>query len=228
VLRFKGEAREDVVDSAPRAVSAGRSSRQRKPRQDGERSRTAIVTAAAQLATLEGLDGLSLGRLADYVGMSKSGLYAHFRSKEELQLAAIDAALDLFDTEVVKPTLRAGAPLERLRALCESYIAYVDRLVFPGGCFFASANAEFDTRQGLIRDRLMQFNTDWMRSLTTPAEAAQKGGALSAHEEPQQLAFELNALLNYANSSYLLTRDSRVLDRARRAVAARLDAAIAH
>lgn len=194
----------------------------RKPRQDGKRSRAAIVTAAAQLATLKGLDGLSIGDLADYVGMSKSGLYAHFGSKEELQLAAIDAAIEVCETDVVRPALQAATPLERLTQLYEKYLDYVDQLVFPGGCFFAAANAEFDTRTGVVRDRLVQLHADWMGFLTTLVTQAQDDGAIGDHEDPEQLAFELEALMQYANSSFLLSRDQATIGRARRALTSRL------
>src|SRR5205823_14848333 len=115
---------------------------ERKPRSDGERSRRTILDAAAKLATVEGLEGLSIGRLADHIGMSKSGLYAHFGSKEELQLAAIETASAIFDTEVVAPAMQATTPLEKIETLCEQFLSLVERRVFPGGCFFASAAAE--------------------------------------------------------------------------------------
>src|SRR5436305_13850324 len=101
----------------------------------GERSRQTILETAAQLATVEGIDGLSIGRLADAVGMSKSGLYAHFRSKEELQLATIEAANEIFEREVLAPA--AGSKgLEQLRRLADGYLSYIEADFFPGGCFF--------------------------------------------------------------------------------------------
>src|SRR5579872_2971901 len=101
--------------------------RQRKPRSDGERSRRTILDAAAKLATVEGLEGLSIGRLADHIGMSKSGLYAHFGSKEELQLAAIETASGIFETEVVAPAERVATPLEKLQVICEQFLSHVER-----------------------------------------------------------------------------------------------------
>ena len=105
----------------------------RKPRSDGERSRRTILDAAAKLATVEGLEGLSIGRLADHIGMSKSGLYAHFGSKEELQLAAIETADAIFDAEVVAPSNQAATPLEQVEVLCEKFLLHVERGVFPVG-----------------------------------------------------------------------------------------------
>src|SRR5512132_272743 len=116
--------------------------RPRKRRSDGERSRSAILRAAGQLATVEGLDGLSIGRLADAVGMSKSGLFAHFGSKEELQLATIEAAGAIFIEDVVQPASVATTGIERLRLLTEGFLQHVENDVFPGGCFFASVAAE--------------------------------------------------------------------------------------
>src|SRR5262249_19241028 len=110
----------------------------RKRRSDGERSRNTILREAAQLATVEGIDGLSISRLADAVGMSKSGLFAHFDSKEELQLATIQTAGALFSERVIEPASVAPTALERLRQLAENFLRHVEGNVFPGGCFFAS------------------------------------------------------------------------------------------
>src|SRR4051812_49653063 len=116
----------------------------RRRRSDGERSRAAILREAARLATVDGLDGLSLARLADAVGMSKSGLFAHFKSKEELQLATIEVANSLFEEQVLEPASSASTGLERLRLLTDSYLRYVEAETFPGGCFFASVLAEVE------------------------------------------------------------------------------------
>src|SRR6476659_72182 len=106
---------------------------QRRPRADGERTRGAILRAAASLATVDGLEGLSIGNLAAAIGMSKSGLYAHFRSKQELQLATVDAADHIFQEVVVQPALTAPPGLAQLVAVCESYFDYLQRRTFPGG-----------------------------------------------------------------------------------------------
>src|SRR3954471_6014457 len=124
----------------------------RRRRADGERSRSAILHEAARLATVEGLDGLSLGRLADAVGMSKSGLFAHFGSKEELQLATVEAASAIFEELVIGPAGEVTAGLPRLRAYVEGFLDHVEESVFPGGCFFVSAMSELDTRPGPVRD----------------------------------------------------------------------------
>src|SRR5215208_3685305 len=131
-------------------------------RADGERTRHAILQAAAGLATTDGLEGLSIGRLAEHLGMSKSGLYAHFGSKEELQLATIATAAGIFDAEVVAPTRAEPTPRGRIEALCERFLSHVERKVFPGGCFFAAAAAELDTQSGRVRDRVAEFLREWI------------------------------------------------------------------
>jgi AcrR family transcriptional regulator len=176
------------------------STKERKKRSDGERSRNAILREAAQLATVEGLAGLSIARLADAVGMSKSGLFAHFGSKEELQLATIDMASEIFKQEVLDPAEAAQTGLERLRMLSERFICHVEEGVFPGGCFFASVLAEMDTHPGPVRDRALQTVVDWTGRLVDAVKEAQAEGALDRDEDPEQLAFEIDAYLCSAGS----------------------------
>jgi AcrR family transcriptional regulator len=198
-------------------------SRVRRKRSDGERTFQSIVNAAAALATTEGLHGLSIGRLAEHVGISKSGLYAHFRSKEELQLATIDAAADIFDREVVASRGREPNARAELEALCERFLSHVERRVFPGGCFFAAAVAEVDTHQGRVRDKIAEFMDAWLDRLQTLVAAAQAAGSVGAGEDPQQLAFEIESYLLLANNVFVLTGDPVALDRARRAIGRLLD-----
>src|SRR5215831_4534176 len=122
-----------------------RGSAPRHPRADGERARAAILRAAASLATVDGLEGLSIGNLAAAIGMSKSGLYAHFGTKQELQLATVDEAERILTEEVVQPALAAPPGLGQLAAVCEAYFSYVERRVFPGGCFFVATALEMGT-----------------------------------------------------------------------------------
>jgi AcrR family transcriptional regulator len=196
----------------------------RKRRSDGERSREAILREAAKLATVEGLDGLSIARLAEAVGMSKSGLFAHFGSKEELQLATIDTARALFDELVVTPAAEATTPLERLRQLTENYLRYVDG-TFPGGCFFASLVPEVDTRPGPVRDAALSFMADWLGELETTVRDAQRSDELDAREDAQQLVFEIEAALFLGNALWVAGHGQTALDRARRAIERRLAAA---
>ncbi len=199
--------------------------RKRRTRADGERSYRAILDAAARLATLEGLEGLSIGRVAKEIGMSKSGLFSHFDSKQDLQLATIATAEAIYAAEVVDPATKLPAGLERLDALCERYLSYVERGVFPGGCFFASTAAEWDTRAGVIRDRPRAVLTGWAELLEANLREAQRQRDLAPGADVGQLIFEINALLHEANGHYLLFRDPAALDHARKAIAERLERA---
>jgi AcrR family transcriptional regulator len=194
----------------------------RRPRSDGVRSRQAILQGATELATLDGLEGLSIGGLADHIGMSKSGLYAHFGSKQELQLATIEAAQDIFDREVTATVLEARAGIARVHAFCDAYLSYVERGVFPGGCFFASASAELDTRAGRVRDRLRDLMAGGLQALAEMVREAQALGEVRADADPEQLAFEIDALLHAANAGFMLYGGEEPLDRARRAIRERL------
>jgi AcrR family transcriptional regulator len=194
----------------------------RKRRSDGERSRNAILFEAAKLATVEGLSGLSIARLADAVGMSKSGLFAHFGSKEELQLATIETASAIFAAEVMEPALAEPAGLARLRALADRFLDHVERQVFPGGCFFASVAAEMDTHPGPVRDSAFELIEDWVGHLVSAVKAAQEEGAIAPAEDAEQLAFELDAYLLLANAAFVISGQSVPLERARRAIDRRL------
>jgi AcrR family transcriptional regulator len=199
--------------------------RPRRRRSDGERSRRTILREAAQLATVEGIEGLSISRLAEAVGMSKSGLFAHFSSKEELQLATIETASAIFDEQVVKPSFFAPTGLERLQQLAENFLRHVEDSVFPGGCFFASVAAEMDTHPGPVRDLAVQLSDDWFGQLSTAVRDAQAEGAIDLSEDPAQLAFELDAYLLLANAQFVAGQGSTAIERARRALERRLTAA---
>ncbi len=207
--------------------SKTRHSRRRSARSDGIRTRRAILDEAASLATVEGLDGLSLARLAERVGISKSGLFAHFGSKEELQLATVERATEIFDEVVVRPA--AGAPdgLERLRALLEGFLGHVEVGVFPGGCFFASAAAELDTRSGPVRELALGVVADWTEALEAAVREAQDEGRIVRDVDPVQLVFELDAYVMLANAQFVASGSNDPLERARRAIADRLAAVVA-
>lgn len=204
--------------------TSGEGAGARRRRSDGEHSRAAILEAAARLATVEGIEGLSIGRLADEVGMSKSGLFAHFGSKEELQLATVDAAADVFAARVTAPAAESPTSAERLRRLVDGYLRYLGDDTFPGGCFFASVLAEVDMRPGALRDRLVDFLGGWVAELEAAVRGAQAEGALDPGEDPEQVVFEIGALLLYANTRYVVSRDAEPIERARRAIERRLRA----
>jgi AcrR family transcriptional regulator len=199
----------------------------RPRRSDGERSRQKILRAAANLATIEGLEGISIGTLAAHIGMSKSGLYAHFRSKEELQLATVETAGQIFIAEVVLPTEGIADPLERVRALCEGFVSHIERRVFPGGCFFIAVGAEFDTHPGAVRDAIAAAQRQWDGRMEELLAQAQAAGSLRADEDPRGLAFEIDSYLMMGNARFVMHDDPVYLARARAAVAGRLAMAAA-
>jgi AcrR family transcriptional regulator len=188
----------------------------------GDRTRQSILDRAVDLASLEGLQGLTIGRLADDLGMSKSGLFAHFGSKEELQLATLEAAGERFLNEVLRPALKQPRGYPRLVAICDAWIDYIGRDVFPGGCFFAAASFEFDGRPGLVRDAIAANMHDWIGALEKAITIAKEEGHLRDDVDPSQLAFELNSLFFGANFDCQLRGERKALDRARRAVHERL------
>ncbi len=194
----------------------------RHPRADGERTRGAILRAAASLATVEGLEGLSIGHLAAAIGMSKSGLYAHFGSKQELQLATVEEAERIFDDEVVQPTLTARPGLAQLAAVCEAFFGYVQRRVFPGGCFFAATALEMGTHPGPVKDRVAAIQSGFAELLRGFAATALEQHELPAWEDPGRLAFELHAILLAADTKFILFDDPAVLDLARQVIRQRL------
>jgi AcrR family transcriptional regulator len=189
-----------------------------KQRSKGERTRSAILVEAARLATVDGLEGLSIGGLATAIGMSKSGLYAHFGSKEDLQLATIASARETFVAEVFVPALDAPQGVKRLRAACDAFLSHIERRVFPGGCFFAVAAADVGTRPGAVRDAVAAQQRDWIELLERLARKAMDVGELAPGVDPAQLAFELNAILVSASTTFVLQGDASVFDRARAAV----------
>ena len=173
--------------------------------------RDAILERAVEVASEEGLEGLTIGRLSSELGLSKSGLFGHFGSKEELQLAAVDAASAIFVDEVIKPALDEAEGAARLRAYCEGWVGYLEREVFSGGCFFAAASAEFDGRPGPVRERLRDGQRAWFDELEKQAQKARL-------DDPAQLVFEIHALVQGANARYQLFGEKDAFDRARRAV----------
>ena len=158
--------------------------------------------------------------------MSKSGLFAHFGSKEELQLATVEKADSLFAAQVIEPATTASSALERLRLLVDGYLRYVEGDTFPGGCFFASVLAEVDMQPGPVRDRLVLFLADWLGRLESTVREAQAEGAIDPEEDAAQLAFEVEAALFLANAQYVVTRAAEPIEHARRAIDRRLATAV--
>ncbi|MDX6391129.1 MAG: hypothetical protein QOJ73_2192 [Streptosporangiaceae bacterium] len=195
---------------------------QRRTRADGERTRGAILRAAASLATVDGLEGLSIGHLAAAIGMSKSGLYAHFGSKQELQLATVQEAARIFQEEVVQPALAAPPGLAQLLAVCEAFFDHLQRRTFPGGCFMASAALEMGTRPGPVKELVAAFQSQFAALIRGFAATALEQNELPASEDPDRLAFELNGIILAADTNFVLHDDPAVLDLARQIVHQRL------
>jgi len=194
----------------------------RRTRADGERTRSAILREAASLATVDGLEGLSIGNLAAALGMSKSGLYAHFGSKQELQLATVEEAGRIFAAEVVEPALTAPAGLGQLMAVCEAFFEHLQRRTFPGGCFFAGAALEMGTRPGPVKEAVAAFQSAFVDLIRGFAATAIEQHELPPDEDPDGLAFELNGIILAADANFVLRGNTAVLDMARRVVRRRL------
>ncbi|HEV7395826.1 MAG TPA: TetR/AcrR family transcriptional regulator [Pyrinomonadaceae bacterium] len=188
----------------------------------GERTRSAILDTAVHISSAEGLEGLTIGRLANELVMSKSGLFAHFGSKEDLQVATIEAARSIFITEVIKPAFAAPPGILRLWKLCDTWLSYVESGVFRGGCFFAAAASEFDSRPGVVRDRIADIMKEWLAVLRDAVKNAQDASQLIKDLDPTQLAFEFNSLELGANWAFQLYKDKQAFIRARQAILDRL------
>lgn len=184
----------------------------------GQASRATILHTAAMLATTKGLTGLSIGDLAAEVGMSKSGLYAHFKSKEELELATISTAAAIFDADVLQPVKAVPAGVMRLKALANSFLSHLERKVFPGGCFFAAVAAELDTRPGPARERVNEVVSAWVSSLRQCILDAQPLGEIDPRAEVDQVVFEIQAMLMAANFLFVMSNDPMRLTQARKGV----------
>jgi AcrR family transcriptional regulator len=186
--------------------------------QEAQRTRAAIVDCAVRRASVEGLDGLTIGRLADELGLSKAGVVGPFGSRERLQLAALQRAMDVFRQNVWDPVADLPAGRERLAAVCERWIAELERPTFPGGCFMTTAATEWDARSGPVHDAVARAQKRWLRVLRADADVAVRAGELSARTDPDQLVFELNGVAMSLNQAVLLTDDETAGSRARRAV----------
>jgi len=185
-------------------------------------SRADTLDAAVELASVVGLEGLTIGRLADKLGMSKSGLVGRFGSKEQLQLGALELAADMFRRAVYDPAAGQRAGLRRLNAICDAWIAYLGDPPFPGGCFLTTASVEFDARPGPVHETVKTVMRRWIGVLEREVAIAVGNRDLPEGTDPKDVAFVVNALAVGANCAYQLDRDPRVLERARRAMAVAL------
>lgn len=186
------------------------------------RTRQEILALAADIASAEGLEGLSIGRLAAELRMSKTGIFAHFGSKEELQIATVNRAKEIFLEHVVKPALAEPRGFRRLRAMLTSWLNYVEQSTFRGGCFFAAASLEFDSRPGRVRDDVAALTKAWMDALRNEIAHARAHKETTLDTDPAQAAFELHAYVQEANWAYKLFDDKKAFSRARSAIANRI------
>lgn len=193
--------------------------------EQGRQTRHAILDVAVRLGSVEGLEGLTLGRLAAELGMSKSGLFAHFGSKEDLQLATIEHARQVYVEQVVIPGQSRPPGIATLHGLCDEYVSLMERRVFAGGCFFATAMAEFDARPGPVRDRVAAIQRAWLDALERAAADAIRRREIASSTEAGQLAYELEAAVLSANWYFHLFSDPTYFARARNAVRSFLRAA---
>ncbi len=187
----------------------------RRSLHQAQQTRHAIVAAGVALASVEGLAPLSLGRLAAVTGVSKSGIVGHFPSKEALQLGVLAEAVRTFRREITVPAQHCQPGLARLQAVAENWLSYLDRGVFPGGCFFTNVTAEFDGREGPVRDAIAGANEEWRDYLAAEIAVAVDRGELDPATAPNQLIFELMGLMLSLNHFLQLDHDPRAVDRAR-------------
>lgn len=181
----------------------------------GVRTREAILARAVDIASVHGLEGLTIGYLAEQLGMSKSGLFAHFGSKEDLQLATIETARQLFIDRVTRPAIAAPKGMPRLWRLIDYWLAMVEKNVLKGGCFFSAASFEFDSRRGVVRDRIAAIMHEWIGVLTRAIQETQKAGHLEPKANPTRLAFEIHGTAMGGHWAYQLLDDREAYSRAR-------------
>ncbi|MFE5841240.1 TetR/AcrR family transcriptional regulator [Streptomyces niveus] len=191
----------------------------------GNQTRQLILKHTVRIASVEGLGGLSLGRLAGELDLSKSGVFALFGSKEELQLATVRAAAKVYVEHVVRPVLDMPAGVARVRRLCDAWLTYSENRVFPGGCFFYSVSAEYDAREGKVHDAVAQARLDWVAFVNQNIEEARQAGELADDTDAPQLTFEIVSLLEGANAESVLHDDFSYYARAATAILNRLRAA---
>jgi len=174
------------------------------PRSHGERTRQAILARALKIAAREGLAALTIGRLAEELRMSKSGLFAHFHSKRALELATLGMAGEVFAEVVLRPAQASRAGIERLWNLCDLWLQHIERRVFAGAYFFTGAFFEYANRPGPIAEAITRVAQEWFKTLRKAVEEAQEQGEIKPDAEAKQVAWELNGRLVGAYWAYLL------------------------
>jgi AcrR family transcriptional regulator len=174
---------------------------------------TTIVERAVDIASIEGLEGITIGRLAADLGMSKAGVFGHFGTKEALQLAVLERANARFRRDVWEPAAREEPGLPRLLAICDAWMDYLEGETFPGGCFLTAASCEFDGRPGPVHDAVAATMRLWLRVLADEVRAAKRAGDLPRSVDPDLVAFQLNAIAMGTNHAVRLQGDPRAAER---------------
>ena len=196
-------------------------------RRRGARTRAAILARAVAIASTNGLDGLTIGGLAEEMGLSKGNLRMLFGDKEAVQIATLDAAVKVFAENVVTPALAGKSSVRRLLALCDGWYEYVERRIFPGGCVLYGTMSEYRARPGKVRVRVIHPRNAWNGLRARTARDAQRSGDLDSKIDVGQLVFELTAYQSTANAAALLD-DQRTFNRARRSSRQRIVNAVIH
>jgi AcrR family transcriptional regulator len=190
----------------------------------GEETRQAILDEAIQVASQDGLRGLTIGQLAAHIEMSKSGLFAHFKSKESLQLEVLEHARQRFIDSVMRPALAAPRGRTRLDTLFDHWLTWTNDEL-NGGCIFVAAASELDDRPGPVRDSLVRSERDWLDSIATIAGTAVSEGEFRSDVDVEQFAYELHGIMLSHHHASRLLRDERAPERARRAYESLVEAA---
>jgi AcrR family transcriptional regulator len=199
----------------PKAARSPRKTAPPRRQARGLRTRSAILARAVDIASVQGLEGLTVGSLAAQLKMSKSGLFAHFGSKEDLQLATIEFARQIFIKKVTLPAIAAPKGMPRLWGLLEYWMALAEEEVFQGGCFFSAASFEFDSRRGVVRDRIAAIMHEWIDAIIRSVHEAQKAGHLDRKVDATHLAFEIHAIAMGAHWAHQLLDDKYAFSRTR-------------
>ena len=190
----------------------------------GQQTRTAILDEAVGLASRVGFNALTIGQLAESTGMSKSGLFAHFKSKESLQLETLERGRERFTDLVIRPTLAAPRGVARVRALIDNWLVW-ETQALQGGCLFVTGSTEYDDQPGPMRDALVRNQRDWVEFIETVARTGISEGDFREDLDVEQFAFSLQGLIYAFHHTARLLRDPKALDHIRRGLDQLLESA---
>jgi len=185
-------------------------------RRRGDQSRAQVLGRAIQVASVQGLSGLTIGGLAADLGISKGNITVLFGDKESLQVRTLDAAVDLFVEKVIAPARKVASPRRRLLRMCDGWFDFVEDRVLPGGCMLQASMNEYRARPGPVQDRVKAHRTAWFQLLEQAVAAGKAAGEFRVDADPEQVAFEINAFQAAANAACLLG-DGKSFKRARKA-----------